>query len=192
MSEAMPIHSIPAQTFDPSFDPTYAAVQAHEADRTHAAMHALPDARYRDAIEFASRASDLTRKLAARASRLVSSVAAARERPGPRADLSDLANVQARDFTALRALPGRGYNLAVFTDLLGVVADADVDRLTAYMLATLAPGGHCLLVHWLAQSDVRLTGDAAAERVIARTRDGLQPILRRRMPLYRVDVLERI
>jgi hypothetical protein len=192
MSEALPILSIPPHGFEPAFEAAISALAAHEEDRTHAALHALPDARYRDVIEFARRPSELTRKLAARASRLVSSVAAAPVRPGPRADISDLDNVQSRDFTAPLALPARRYNLVVFTDILAALADADVDRLTSYTLATLAPGGHCLLVHWLAESDARLTGDAAAERLIGRTRDTLQPILRRRMPLYRVDVLERV
>jgi hypothetical protein len=197
MSEAVPIfHTLSHGLEGLSADAAYVDVarferDAYVEDRVHSALDALPEAEYADAIEFSHSVTPLTAKLASRTGRLVSSVGASR-------DIAELKtvtaadNIQSRPFSAPFALPGRKFNLIVFTDVLSVLADPEVDRLSEYALATLAPGGHVLLVHWLNDAGARISGDAAAERMISRAAPTFEPILRRRMPHYRLDVLERV
>ena len=168
MGEAMSVPQFQLESHEVAFtrasDFTLAA-PAQDDDRIHTALHALPDAAYACGIEFSPRASALTEKLAARCTTLGQSDGAA-------ADLTSEWR----------------YDLMVFTDLLHRCDDTRAERLCAHALETLASGGHLVLVHWINNG----AGDAAAERMITLAGDALAPITRRRTPLYRVDVLERV
>jgi hypothetical protein len=141
------------------------AAPGHDDERIHTALHSLPDPAYACAIEFSPRASALTEKLAARCATLGQS------------------DGSAADLTAEWR-----YDLIVFTDFLDRCDDARAERLCAHALETLSSGGHLVLVHWINNG----AGDTAAERMIALAGDALLPITRRRTPLYRVDVFERV
>jgi hypothetical protein len=191
MSEAMPFYATHAygEAEQPVSPPAF-AMSGHEEDRLHSALDALPDQSYREAIEFAPAITAFTRKLATRCARLISSTSAAPVDPLDR--LAAAGDLPAHDFWSPRALPARRFDLIVFSDVLSVLGEHELDRVSAYALATLAPRGHCVMVHWLNAPGARLGGDAAAEGLITRAGEALQPLLRRRMPHFRVDVLERV
>jgi len=168
----------PAPYFaDPPPPPPAMAMSGYEENRIRSALDALPEPHFREAIEFSAGVTAFTRKLAMRCERLVSAASA---------------KTLGSDFWSPRALPARRFDLIVFSDVLTAMDENELDRVTAYTLATLAPRRHCLLVHWLHSDNGLLTGDAAAERFIARAGDAMQPLLRRRMPHFRVDLLERV
>jgi len=188
MADTNPIYP-DTEGFAALASPPALAMSGYEEDRLQSALDALPDATYREAIEFSPSVTLFTRKLAQRCTRLISSAT------GAPIDATTLA-VGAYDPLAAAlipsALPARPFNLIVFSDLLCELNDEELARVTSYALATLAPNGHCLLVHWLNGAGAKLDGDTAAERLINRAGDAMQPLLRRRMPHFRVDVLERV
>jgi SAM-dependent methyltransferase len=165
MSEAMPVPVLPAESHEASYTLDFAPIGRGgiEEDRVHAVLQALPDTNYARAVQFGAHQSELTAKLAARCGQFV---------------LQDGAGT---------GLDGAPCDLVILADVLGVWDDARLARVCAEMLDALAPGGHCVLMNWLHDG----IGDAAAERLIAAAGEALLPILRRRMPLYRIDVLER-
>jgi hypothetical protein len=169
-----------------AFQPRAVALQAerqpHEEARIQSILDALPDPRYADALEIGA-PSWLTRKLALRCARLTLAPTA---RAGEAARLlSDAPNVQIDG-----AWIGRSFNLIVVSDALTALASSERRMLAEQVAAALAPEGQIVLAHWLSERG-RVSGDAAAAAFIAAVGDSLLPILRRRTPHFRVDVLER-
>ncbi len=156
-----------------------------ENERVHAALDALQEAPYGDAIEFSAEPTGLTARLGARCTRLVASVRATR-------DLAEFSQTITRPFDSALELPARRYDLIVFTDVFSAAADEEADRLAAYALATLAPGGHVLILNWTEQADDPTPADIAAEKFFSRIGEAMTPLLRRRMPHFRLDLLERL
>jgi hypothetical protein len=156
-----------------------------ENERVHAALDALQEAVYGEAIEFSAEPTGLTARLGARCTRFVASVRSTR-------DLAEFSQAPARPFGSALELPARRYDLIVFTDVFSTADGEEADRLAAYALATLAQGGHVLILNWTEQADEPTPADIAAEKFFSRIGDEMAPLLRRRMPHFRLDLLERL
>ena len=108
----------------------------------------LPAPRYRAAFEPACSIGILTEQLARRSEsilacdRVAAAVHAARERT------SGLPQVTVEE----RALPGDwpdgSFDLIVFSEFLYYFSDTDLDHLLSRAVASLAPGGTLMAVHW--------------------------------------------
>lgn len=181
MSDAMPIYlgETPFDALEPfnARAPEMRAAERfpHEDARIHAIVDALPDPRYADALGVGVNGG-LRLKLAERCARL--GVVRLNEQSGKT--------------TPPALLPAGQFNLIVLVDVLSFADEAVLDRLAAQTAEALAPEGHVVLAHWLRDKGARMAGDVAASRFVSRAGDNVQPILRRRTPHYRLDVLERV
>jgi SAM-dependent methyltransferase len=131
-----------------SDDPWGFQTRWYEQRKYAISLAMLPAPRYQAAFEPACSIGILTEQLARRSEsilacdRVVAAVHAARERTG------GLAQVTVEQ----RALPGDwpdgSFDLIVFSEFLYYFSDTDLDHLLSRAVASLAPGGTLLAVHW--------------------------------------------
>lgn len=166
-------------------DPWRFASSAYEAGKYAATLAALPPRRFADALEAGCSIGVLTRQLARRCDRLLAldvaeaALATARAaNPGVRFERRRIP----------QEWPDGRFDLIVLSEVLYYL-DADaIRRSAALAVASLAPGGCALLVHYLGETDYPTTGDEAAELFIAAS--GLTPAAAQRTPGYRIDRLD--
>ncbi len=85
----------------------------------------------------------------------------------------------------------RSTDLLIIADVLGCSNEGDIGRLAALTARALPRGGHCALLHWTDGSLCGDSGEAGAEDFVRLAQPRLQPLLRRRTPEFRLDILER-
>lgn len=85
----------------------------------------------------------------------------------------------------------RSADLLIIADVLGCSSEKDIGRLAALTARALPRGGHCALLHWSDGSLCGDSGEAGAEEFVRLAQPRLQPLLRRRTPEFRLDILER-
>jgi SAM-dependent methyltransferase len=162
--------------------------ETFETSKIQAAIEALPNAAYVNALEIGCGSGALTRKLALRCGALLAADSSAAAVADARARTADLKQVRVRQLTVPAELPEGRFDLIVISGLLTRFDAATLQRVAGFVLESLAPEGHCLLVNWLAPG---ARSEIAADQFISRTSAALQPIMRRRPPHFRIDVLER-
>jgi len=79
----------------------------------------------------------------------------------------------------------------MFSEVLYYLSPHDIRRAAARSLASLSSTGLILLVHWTGQTDYPCQGDEAVEYYLAACNAELSPLLQRREPQYRLDLLAR-
>jgi hypothetical protein len=77
----------------------------------------------------------------------------------------------------------------VFSEVLYYLVPDDVRAVARAAVASLAPGGRVVLVHWTGETDYPCTGDQAAELFCETCADWLASVRHDRYPAYRLDVL---
>jgi hypothetical protein len=82
------------------------------------------------------------------------------------------------------------YDLIVFADALAGRSPTQLAALAALMQSKLTPDGHCLILS-RADGARAIESQRAAARFIAAAADFAAPTMRRRTPLYSLDLLER-
>lgn len=170
-------------------DPWRFATSEYERAKYAATLAALPRRRYGAALEVGCSIGVLTRALAARCDALVAVDVAPSALDQARACCRDLAHVR----FALNQVPGAwpegGYDLILLSEVVYYLDEADVGRLAERIRDGLLPDGDVVLVHWTGETDYPLSGDEAAEILIARTAGFLNPVHQARTREYRLDVL---
>ncbi|GGC66646.1 SAM-dependent methyltransferase [Chelatococcus reniformis] len=173
-------------------DPWSFATSDYERDKYAATLAALPHPRYRNAFEVGCSIGVLTAGLARRCDRLLAVDIAEEPLVAARQRCADLQHVR----FARRAVPGQWpnetFDLIVLSEVVYYLAAADVEHLCARLVDGLEHGGHLLLVHWLGKTDYPLSGDAAAELVMARMAPVAEVLLQRRTDAYRLDMVARV
>jgi SAM-dependent methyltransferase len=192
-------------------DPWRFTSSAYEADKYAATLRALPRARYGRALEVGCSIGVFTRALAPRCggSKRPSQARGRRTVSAPRCGALTALDIAGAALEAARARcadcpqvrfvrgavpevwPEGRFDLIVFGEMLYFLSAPDLARLVARVEASLEPGGDCLLVHWLGETDYPLSGDAAAEGFLAGTADFCRRLPGARTEAYRLDVLRR-
>ena len=172
----------------PDPDPWGFTTSAYEANKYAATLAALPRARYASGLEIGCSIGVLTQHLAPRCAALLgidvveTALTAARAR--------NAATPWAR-FEACAipdAWPAGRFDLILLSEVAYFFTRADVARIAARIGASILPGGDIVLVHWLGETDYPLSGDAAAEALIADATFA-RPVHQARTAAYRLDVL---
>lgn len=192
-----PSQSLPPSYFDDLYqsdpDPWKFATSQYEADKYAATIAALPKPRYRSAFEIGGSIGVLTQKLAQQCDSLLS------------IDVSKLAQDQAiKRCQALPQVrfeimnfphqhPDQTFDLILVSEVGYYWCREDLEIAQRLILELLEPGGHLLLVHWLAYTpDYPLTGDEVHDSFFALGSDQLKPILGQKNSQYRLDLWERV
>lgn len=196
--EQRPAASLPASYFDAIYerdpDPWRFCTSAYERAKYDATLAALPEPRYRRALEVGCSIGVLTRDLAGRCGSLLAVDAAEKALAAARAACADRPNVA---FASMRVPdewpgPGAAFDLILLSEVVYYLDRPDVARLADRVGASLAPGGDCLLVHWTGETDYPLSGDEATERFVAAA-SGFAGVTRQeRHERYRLDLLRRL
>ena len=192
--------SLPAEYFDHVYranaDPWNFAASPYEAAKYAATLAALPRTRYGRALEIGCSIGVFTAQLAERCDALLSldvaeaALAQARER------CARLTNVrfERRGVPAEFPEAGGPWDLVVIAEVGYYLDLADLHRLRAQTIASLAPGGDLLLVHWTPLvHDYPLTGDQVHETFLAEAGEngGLSHLHDAREERYRLDLFRR-
>ncbi|MBR0656242.1 class I SAM-dependent DNA methyltransferase [Plastoroseomonas arctica] len=191
------MESLPAIFFEDFYrkqgeDPWGFARHEYEQNKYAATLAALPRARYANAFEVGCSIGVLTRQVAERCDRLLAIDAVEAPLPAARARTADAPWVSVRRGRIPEDWPTDAtFDLIILSEVLYYFSPADIEIIAARVLASLAPGGDVVLVHWLpvCNPPYSQTGDAAVEGFLAAAGAALQPISARREELYRMDVV---
>ena len=166
-------------------DPWRFATSDYERAKYAATLAALPDRRFRTALEIGCSIGVLTKQLAPRCDALLgldvaeAALAQARARcPGVR--------FERRVIPA--EWPDGRFDLIMLSEVLYYLDAAAIRATAAKAMQAAVPCGCILMVHYLGGTDYPTTGDEAADWFTAAT--GLTPALQVREPLYRIDRLD--
>jgi SAM-dependent methyltransferase len=185
-------HSLPPEYFEDLYatdsDPWCFATSDYERAKYDATLAALPGPRFANALEIGCSIGVLTKRLAERCDRLLAIDVAEAALTQARANCADLPQVTFRRGQIPGDWPESRFDLILFSEVLYYLSVTDLDATAARTIASLAPNGAALLVHYTDPTNYPLTGDAAAERFIATT--GFRVSLQRREAQYRLDLLQ--
>ncbi len=190
----MPDHTLPEDYFDRLYaardDPWDYETSTYEAAKYAATLAALPRARYASALEIGCSIGVLTERLAARCDRLLALDGAEQALEQARARCRPLGHVRFEQGTVPASFPDGPFDLILLSEVGYYLPPADLARLRDLIARHLEPGGHLVLVHWLAPvPGCALTGDEVHAAFLADPRFGLRTASREEA--YRLDVLER-
>jgi predicted TPR repeat methyltransferase len=185
--------SLPATYFDALYaekaDPWQFATSDYERAKYAATLAALPQPRYRAALEVGCSIGVLTRQLADRCDALLALDIAARALDQARARCADLTQVRFEQRTLPPEWPEGMFDLILLSEVVYYLDRDDVGRLAAQACQAIEPGGDVVLVHWLGETHYPLTGDEAATAFIDACGGRLRVRHQARTSDYRLDVL---
>ena len=193
MTEPPPVRrSWGAATFDRLYaerpDPWDLTGSDYERAKYAATLAALPHRHFGAIFEAGCSIGVLTAQLASRCDRLLAvdfadaALAAAAKR------CAGLDNIEFEKMQLPAVWPAGRFDLIVLSEVLYFLSPDDVAQAARRTVASLAPGGHALLVNWTGANDAPCTGDEAAEAFAAAAAP-LRPALQQREPQYRLDLL---
>lgn len=190
-----PENSLTAAYFEQLYardpDPWRFATSAYERAKYDATLAALPQARYRSALEVGCSIGILTARLAERCDHLLAVDLAEAALAQARARCAALPQVGFAQLRLPEELPPGRFDLILLSEVVYYWSRPDIARVAAFVAEALEPGGDLALVHWTGATDYPLSGDEAAEGLLV----ALGPaVVRRPTQLgdrYRLDLARR-
>ena len=185
--------SIPPTYFDDMYaqdpDPWRFEVSPYERDKYMATLAALPRQTYEAGFEVGCSIGVLTQSLAARCRSLlaVDVAASALERAALRCE--PYPHVSFEQMRIPHAWPDRSFDLVVLSEVVYYLDATDVKRLATRLRASAQRGCDLVLVHWTGATHYPLSGDEAAEQLIAALGNGASRLHQAVTGAYRLDVL---
>lgn len=188
--------STPSEYFDRMYeasdDPWRFETSDYEARKYAATLAALPQARYRNALEIGCAIGVLTALLAPRCEALLAIDVAERALARARARCRDMSWVTFRQLAIPGDFPPGSFDLILLSEVGYYWSEPDLRLARDQIVAGLAPGGHLLLVHWTEPSpDYPLTGDRVHQEFLDSPGDPLRHLGGQRADTYRLDLFER-
>ena len=194
-------HERPGQTLRPEYfdalytadpDPWKFAASPYERDKYALTLDAMPQARYRSALEVGCSIGVLTRSLASRCDALVAIDAAQTPLVEARRRCAICRACASSTCSCLSNGRSGDFELILLSEVVYYFSREDVGRLAARVANSVAKGGSVILVHWTGPTNYPLSGDEAADLFIERI--GPTCVLERgdRYAEFRLDVLSRV
>lgn len=173
-------------------DPWRFETSAYEREKYAATLAALPRRSYGAALEVGCSIGVFTLALSTRCGRLLALDCAEAALTRARARCADARNVAFRRARVPQDWPDdETFDLVILSELVYFFDRANVARLAEKVGASLRPGGHCALVHWLGETDYPLSGDDAVTAFLEASRSFASPLSARREAAYRLDLIAR-
>jgi len=172
-------------------DPWKFATSAYEAEKYARTLAALPQPRYRNALEIGCSIGVLTSLLAPRCERLLAVDAAAAPLGEARRRCEGHAHVSFACAFVPGEWPQGEFDLILLSEVVYYLDANDVAGLATKVAGALAPRGTIALVHWTGETNYPLTGEEATELFMASLTDLVEIVDAQRFPGYRLDVLKR-
>ncbi len=176
-------------------DPWKFETSDYEAKKYAATMAALPQDRYRSALEIGGSIGVLTEMLATRCDSLLSLDVSEKAQQKAIERCQALSHVRFQIMQVPQAYPDEPFDLTVLSEVGYYWCLDDLRKAQQLILHHLEPGGHLLLVHWTpyeAYYHNPLSGDEVHESFLALPSSQLRHIKGDRAETYRLDLFERI
>lgn len=177
--------------YDRSSDPWSFETSPYERNKYAATLEALGGRRYHNAIEVGCSIGVLSAMLAGRCTRFLG--VELNEKAARRARERLAGRVSARVLVAEvpRTWPRDCYDLVVLSEILYFLSADEIEQVAGHVARDLQPGGDCVLVNWLGDTDTELDGEAASALFRERlaTRVTLDEIRLSRTDRYELRVL---
>lgn len=189
--------SLPTDYFDRLYreneDPWNFETSDYERDKYASTLAALPRGHYQHAFEIGCSIGVLTQQLATRCEHLLAVDGSDIPLQRARERLAKEKHVQTKKMRVPDTFPNDQFDLILLSEVGYYWSWEDLARAQQQMLATLLPGGHLLLVHWILPTNYPLTGDDVHEafHALAQTPSSLSHSYHQRTNRYRLDVWER-
>jgi cyclopropane fatty-acyl-phospholipid synthase-like methyltransferase len=192
--------SEPGQTLVPEYfdalytadpDPWKFAASPYEREKYALTLEAMPQPRYRSALEVGCSIGVLTRSLASRCDTLVAIDAAQVPLVEAKHRCADLPGVRFEHIFVPEQWPGGDFELILLSEVIYYLSREDVGRLAARVSDSLIKGGSVILVHWTGPTNYPLSGDEAAALFIEGIGPGYVVDRADRYAEFRLDVLSR-
>ena len=178
--------------YEDQADPWRFETSDYEARKYAATLAALPQARYRNALEIGCSIGILTAALAPRCNALLAIDVADRALEQARARCRDWPQVAFRRMHLPAEYPAGSFDLVLLSEVGYYWSERDLTFARERIIAGLAPGGHLLLVHWTEPSaDYPLTGDDVHQKFLDRRGDLLHHLGGHHAATYRLDLFAR-
>jgi predicted TPR repeat methyltransferase len=173
-------------------DPWNFATSDYEAQKYQATINALPQPRYRNALEIGGSIGVLTALLAQRCDSLLSIDVSEIAQKQAIARCQDLSQVRFKIAQIPQDYPDEMFDLTLLSEVGYYLSWQDLKTTQKLIIEHLDVGGHLLLVHWtLFAKDYPLTGDEVHNSFLELDRD-LKHLTGWRQERYRLDLFERI
>ncbi len=172
-------------------DPWRFATSDYERAKYAATLAALPRPRYAAALEVGCSIGVLTRRLGPRCDTLLALDVVPAVLDTARQTCADQPQIRFLQAVVPGDWPSGRYDLILLSEVAYYLDRTDLERLVACVEATLQPGGDVVLVHYLGATDYPLSGDEAAEFLIAGAAGFAGLHAQSRTEAYRLDVLRR-
>lgn len=174
-------------------DPWDFETSDYEALKYQTTIDALPQARYRNALEIGGSIGVLTQKLAPYCDSLLSIDVSKTAQQKAIARCQDLSQVRFKIAQVPQDFPNEMFDLILVSEVGYYLSWSDLKRTQQLILDRLKSGGHLLLVHWtLHAKDYPLTGDEVHESFLQLPSTDLKHLQGLRQERYRLDLFERI
>jgi 2-polyprenyl-3-methyl-5-hydroxy-6-metoxy-1,4-benzoquinol methylase len=171
-------------------DPWRFADSEYERKKYAATVGVLNGREIKSAFEVGCSIGILTSQLAHYCKSLLSVDVAEHALEQARRNCKSSSNVKFKRMEIPREWPEDKFDLIVLSEVLYYFCAPDIRKIAFKTVSRLAPGGLALLVHWTRETDYPCQGDPAVECFLAASGDALTPILTRREPEYRLDLLK--
>lgn len=189
--------SLPPSYFDSLYqtdpDPWKFATSDYEAEKYAQTIAALPNARYRSALEIGGSIGVLTEMLARSCDSVLSIDVAPLAQLQAIQRCQQLSQVRFEIMSFPEQYPSAKFDLILVSEVGYYWCPEDLATAQQRMFELLEPGGHLLLVHWLPRSPgYPLTGDEVHDAFLACVPAQLQHLHGQRNAEYRLDLFERV
>lgn len=185
--------TVPARHFDGLFerdqDPWNYQNSPYEIDRFSRTLDVLRSRWFTSTLELGCANGVLTHMLAAHCGNLLAIDSSAIALEVARKRTGGAKNVELRLGRLPQDLPGGDFDLIVLSDFLYYLGFAGCVTLARGMSAIAAPGCQIVIANYLGETECALTGEMAAELMIAHLPDW-QVVRQDRCKKLRIDVLE--
>jgi SAM-dependent methyltransferase len=181
-----------AEIYQANLDPWNFETSLYEREKYLASLAALPLQRYRRAFEIGGSIGVLTRMLADRCDRLLSTDVSPVAQARAQTRCADQPQVEFQIMQFPRETPDQTFDLIVLSEVGYYLSERDLLIARNWIVNALRHGGHLLLVHWTPWvEDYPLTGDEVHDLFLGITPAPFSPVFSSRETNYRIDVLAR-
>jgi SAM-dependent methyltransferase len=181
-----------SEIYAASADPWNFETSWYEKQKYLASLAALPRQHYDQGFEIGGSIGILTRMLGGRCRKLLSVDVSTIAQRQARTRCADQPHIEFMIMQFPRERPTQTFDLIVLSEVGYYLCESDLLVARNWIIQSLEPGGHLLLVHWTPfVKDYPLTGDEVHDHFLEATPKPFKRIYHAKKEKYRIDVLKR-
>ncbi|MGC1309084.1 MAG: SAM-dependent methyltransferase [Phormidesmis sp.] len=181
------------QMYAANIDPWDFETSEYEAKKYAATLAALPQKKYRSALEIGGSIGVLTEKLGDRTESLLSVDVSETAQHRAKERCQHLKHIKFEIMQFPHHFPSQTFDLVIVSEVGYYWSTTDLPIAQQQIATQLEPGGHLLLVHWTPYvASYPLTGDQVHNAFLAQAGVYWRSLVSQREERYRLNLLERL